>query len=64
MLTRAVAAAANIVEGSRCRTLERQAVGDMHCWAARSIAVPVPVQQTGWDHLKRRGQATHQSLLA
>ena len=62
MLTRAVAAAANIVEGSRCRTLERQAVGDMHCWAARSTVVPV--QQTGQDHLKWRGQATHQSLLA
>jgi hypothetical protein len=45
MLTRAVAAAANIVEGSRCRMLGRQAVGDMHCWAARSIVVLV--QQTG-----------------
>jgi hypothetical protein len=44
MLTRGVAAAANIVEGSRCRMLGRQAVGDMHCWAARSTVVPV---QTG-----------------
>jgi hypothetical protein len=40
--------------------LGQQVVGDMHCWAVTSIVVLV--QQTGLDHLKRRGQATHQSL--